>query len=98
MFGSLVVVLPAPHHEAANSHYVSSDVQVEQPPFRAQNYPPRALSSPFHDKLKIRLIEPVKDTETLLKGGLCTRAQIVQSICLRRDQADRLPARQTQRV
>lgn len=37
--------------------------------FRAQGNIPRALSGPFHDKLKARLIELVNDAETLPKGG-----------------------------
>lgn len=108
MFGSLVVVFPAPHEggqlslRLADQHWIADfaeqfaaasepsicfiaffgDVEHQVLPvtsghrvtltynlhFRAQKNILRALSSPFHDKLKARLIELVNDTETLPKG------------------------------
>ena len=109
MFGSLVVVLPAPHEggqlvlrlggqewivdfmeqfAAATEPSICfvaffSDIEHEVLPvtsghrvtltynlhFRAQCNIPRALSGPFHEKLKAKLIELVNDRETLPRGG-----------------------------
>lgn len=109
MFGSLVVVLPAPHvggqlalHLGGQEWIVDfteqfaaatepsiyfvaffSDVEHQVLPvtsgyrvtltynlhFRAQNNILPALSGPFHDKLKAKLIELINDADTLPNGG-----------------------------
>lgn len=109
MFGSLVVVFPAPHEggqlslRLADQHWIADFAEqfaaASEPSicfiaffgdvehqvllvisghcvtltynlhFHAQKNIPRALSGPFHDRLKARLIELANDTGTLPKGG-----------------------------